>query len=128
MANGNRGRIVTRPDYTPTVAFAQMHTAPLSSPRPLPVGEGRGAGYGCRSAFKNTPADSSNLQGCQTWGSFWALCGGLFCRPSEMGGPLAQQRGLAKARRGGGQRQLARHTLIPCPRLGKRPRVAGRLQ
>ena len=29
-----------------------------------------------------------------------------------MGGPLAQQRGLAEARRGGDQRQLARHTLI----------------
>jgi len=30
-------------DYTPTVAFAQMQNAPLSSPRPVPVGEECGA-------------------------------------------------------------------------------------
>jgi hypothetical protein len=52
------------------------------------------------------PAGVSNL------GLFLGLCGGLFCRQSEMGGPLAQQRGLAKPSRGGDQRQLARHTLI----------------
>jgi hypothetical protein len=39
-------------------------------------------------------------------------CGGLFCRRSEMRGPLAQQRGLAEASRGGDEHQLARHTLI----------------
>ena len=66
---------------------------------------------------------------------FLGLCGGLCCRQSEMGGPLAQQRGLAEARRGGDQRQLARHTLIqsfdqawardqacpePCPERNRR--------
>jgi len=45
-------------------------------------------------------------------GLFLALCGGLFCRQSEVGGPFAQQRGLAKASRGRDQHQLARHALI----------------
>jgi hypothetical protein len=50
--------------------------------------------------------------GVSNLGVFLGLCGGLFRRQSEMRGPLAQQRGLAKVRRGGDQRQLARHTLI----------------
>jgi hypothetical protein len=43
---------------------------------------------------------------------FLALCGGLFCRQSEMRGPFAQQGGLAETSRGRDQRQPARHTLI----------------
>jgi hypothetical protein len=50
--------------------------------------------------------------GVSNLGLFLGLCRGLFCRQSEMRGPLAQQGSLAKARRGGDQRQLARHTLV----------------
>ena len=31
---------------------------------------------GCSFAFKNTPADSSSLRGCQTWGCFWVFAAG----------------------------------------------------
>jgi len=38
--------------------------------------------------------------GVPNLGLFLGLCGGLFYRQSEMGGPLAQQRGLAETGRG----------------------------
>jgi len=50
--------------------------------------------------------------GVSNLGLFLGLCSGLFGRRSEMGGPLAQQRRLSEARRGGDQRQLARHVLV----------------
>jgi len=62
---------------------------------------------------KKHPRRLVELAGASNLGLFLGLCGGLFYRQSEMRGPLTQQRGLAEARRGGDQRQLARYTLIP---------------
>jgi hypothetical protein len=55
---------------------------------------------------KKHPRRLVELAGVSNLGLFLGLCGGLFCRQSEMRDPLAQQRGLAEARRGGDHPRL----------------------